>query len=218
MESLKNRLAYISQGFNINKIVLFGPRARGDFHERSDIDLAIYGSLDSTQRALFLDQIETLPYLMKFDVVFVDHNIDKKLLQNIEKEWITLTNKFTTKLQNFTNAISRLEESIEEYNASKSSVVRDGVIQRFEFTLGLAWKTTREYLIEQGFHEINSPKAVMREAFSYGLVTDQNNWIKILEDRNMTSHIYSENVASEICDRICNSYLNEFKKLLSKIS
>ena len=59
--------------------MLFGSRARGDFHDRSDIDLAIYGSLDSTQRALFLDQIEALPYLMKFDVVFVDLNIDKIL-------------------------------------------------------------------------------------------------------------------------------------------
>ena len=73
--------------------------------------------------------------------------------------------KFETKLTNFSNALERLKEAIEEFEKDNSSnVIRDGVIQRFEFTYELAWKTTKEYLEDIGIVDKNSPKAVIKEA------------------------------------------------------
>ena len=70
--------------------------------------------------------------------------------------------KFETKLINFNNALQRLKEAaVELEKIDASDVVRDGVIQRFEFTYELAWKTTKEYLEGLGIVDRNSPKAVI---------------------------------------------------------
>ena len=95
--------------------------------------------------------------------------------------------------------------------------MRDGVIQRFEFTCELAWKTTREFLLEQNFTELNSPKATMRQAFTYGLIDDEAAWIALLNARNQTSHIYDDATAQEIYDQIGTQYVALFDDLLARL-
>jgi len=155
--------------------------------------------------------------LFKFDLVFINSCTDENLLDNINKEGMVIMERLSNKLHNFKNAVNRLGEALIELKDSKSSVVRDGVIQRFEFTTELAWKVTREYLIDQGFVEINSPKAVMKEAFSYGLIKNDEIWIQILNDRNLTSHIYKEDMSIEICNRIIATHFNEFNTLSERL-
>ena len=124
---------------------------------------------------------------------------------------------YSEKLKNFEKALTRLQESIEEYNQTHSDTVRDGVIQRFEFTCELSWKTTREFLLDQGYSEINSPKAVMREAYSYGLIKDDQEWIHLLNDRNLTAHLYDEKAAAEIYHRIVSHHVGCFAQLLEQL-
>ena len=78
------------------------------------------------------------------------------------------------------------------------SEMRDGTIQRFEFTTELAWKTVREYLLNEGMTDINTPKSVMKEAFAAGVIDDEQGWLQILNDRNGTSHIYDESRADAV--------------------
>ena len=125
---------------------------------------------------------------------------------------------FQTKADNYKKAVNRLEESIKEYDETHSDSVRDGAIQRFEFCIELAWKTIREYLLDQGFSDLNSPKSVMREAYAYHVIDDENLWISALGDRNLTSHVYDEKTADDIYLRICGSYIHIFKKLTDKFS
>lgn len=120
---------------------------------------------------------------------------------------------FNKKSANLERAVQRLQETIKEYEETHSDSVRDGGIQRFEFCMELAWKTTREYLLDQGFIDINSPKAVMREAYAYGILNDEAIWIKALNDRNLTSHVYDEKTANEIFSRIQNDYVSILKDL-----
>jgi nucleotidyltransferase substrate binding protein (TIGR01987 family) len=96
-----------------------------------------------------------------------------------------------------------------------SDVVRDGVIQRFEFTYELAWKATKEYLEYLGIVDRNSPKAVIKEAYAQNLITSEQNWLLMINDRNLTSHVYKEEMAQEIAERIVNCYINEFDELLN---
>ena len=75
----------------------------------------------------------------------------------------------------------------------------------------------REYLIDQGYVELNSPKSVFNQSFVIGLLSDEIIWLNIINDRNMTSHIYDEKTADEIFQRIKNQYVEEFEKLKSKL-
>jgi nucleotidyltransferase substrate binding protein (TIGR01987 family) len=114
--------------------------------------------------------------------------------------------KLESKLSNFDQALQRLKEAIEEFKQpGASDVVRDGVIQRFEFTYELAWKTTKAYLEDIGIVDVNSPKAIFKEAYVQRLITNEDNWLLMLKDRNMTSHTYKEEMAVGIAERICSS-------------
>jgi len=123
-----------------------------------------------------------------------------------------------TKLSNFKNALQRLKEAVEQFKQDNTNdLLRDGLIQRFEFTYELAWKTTREYLKELGMVDRNSPKTVFKEAYAQKIIIDETNWLLMLKDRNTMSHMYSEELSQEIARRITDSYLSEFELLLSEL-
>lgn len=127
-------------------------------------------------------------------------------------------NKYEIKLANFLKAQERLKEAVSELKQEHASdVVRDGVIQRFEFTYELAWKTTKEYLQNIGIVDVNSPKMVLKEAYGQQLIINEKIWLLMLNDRNLTSHIYKEDMAIDIADRIVNYYVDEFESLSKKL-
>lgn len=107
---------------------------------------------------------------------------------------------------------------MEEYDKYGISSSRDGVIQRFEFCTELAWKSTREFLISEGYVDLNSPKSVMKQAYTDGIISDEKTWLELLYSRNLTSHIYDEHTASDIFTNIKEKYSLLFKQLLATLS
>jgi len=203
----------------ISKISLFGSRARGACVNVSDIDLALHLYNDTfNDYALFCDEINEIDTLLHFDIVIVNDKLKPQILSNIKREEIMLMNRLQEKYGDFKNAVARLEESIREFDRFPNTTMRDGAIQRFEFTEDLAWKTAKLFLEDQGFAGLNSPKTVIKQVFKCGLITDEKNWINLLNDRNVTSHIYSEELANEIFGRIVKIYCDEFKMLLEKLA
>ena len=94
------------------------------------------------QRAQFSDAVENdLDSLYSVDLVFVSEHTDAALLQNIEKDGICLLDRYNTNFENLTNAVERLHEGVQAYQENPAKIIRDGVIQRFEFTCELAWIT-----------------------------------------------------------------------------
>ena len=80
----------LAKKYNIEQVILFGSRARGDFKERSDIDLAIKGG----QVELFSVAVdEKTSTLLKSDIVNLERSVQKELLESIEKEGILLYEK-----------------------------------------------------------------------------------------------------------------------------
>ena len=80
----------LAEKHKVNKVVLFGSRARGDFKERSDIDLAVSGG-DVVAFTFAVD--EETPTLLMFDVVNLDKEVQQELLASIEKEGVVLYEK-----------------------------------------------------------------------------------------------------------------------------
>jgi nucleotidyltransferase substrate binding protein (TIGR01987 family) len=123
---------------------------------------------------------------------------------------------YNRKLGNYKNALLRLIEGLEKYDG-EDDLSRDGVIQRFEFTFELAWKALKAIFEEEGLVGLNSPKTVLREALSAGLISDDETWLAMLKDRNSTAHIYNEKLAIEICNNIQKKYINQYEKLLQQM-
>ncbi len=73
--------------YHIERVLLFGSRARGDNRERSDIDLAVAGG-DAVRFALAVD--EKIPTLLMFDVVDLQGPVQKELLDSIRREGIEI--------------------------------------------------------------------------------------------------------------------------------
>ena len=84
-DALLPQLTALARDADVSRLVLFGSPGR----ERSDIDLAVFG-LDAAQAGRLRLALEELPTLLEFDLVCVDANTSPKLLDNIEREGVTL--------------------------------------------------------------------------------------------------------------------------------
>ena len=91
------------------------------------------------------------------------------------------------KMANYKYALGQLEDAVARYQQSpEDSLYRDGLIQRFEFTVELAWKSVKEYLEDQGVVlSIASPRGILKEAFAAGILEDGDLWNSILTARNL---------------------------------
>lgn len=123
---------------------------------------------------------------------------------------------FNKKYINYSLALERLEEAIRINEPDELQI--DGIIQRFEFTFELAWKTLKEYLEYNGFtNDIFGPRGVLKNAFSAGLIQDADGWESIIEARNNMSHRYDYTISREIFEDIKNKYIILFKELKDKL-
>jgi len=98
----------------------------------------------------------------------------------------------------FAKALARLQEALAE---PETAMNRDASIQRFEFSIELAWKSIQEFLRDEGF-DCRTPKACLREAFRQDLIDDELGWIAMLDDRNLASHTYDDTFAHYLYGRL----------------
>lgn len=106
--------------------------------------------------------------------------------------------KSDIQLDELKRAIRRLREALD---LPKSDIIRDSVIQRFEFTVELSWKALQRYLKASGISESLTPKNTFREAAKLGVVSDPEAWIRFIDARNLASHTYKESLAEEVYAR-----------------
>ena len=116
------------------------------------------------------------------------------------------------RLEDFKKLIAKLEEVL---NLEKSEVIRDSAIKRFELSFDLAWKCIQSYARREGV-ECHSPRTCLKTAFQLNLIDYNADWLKMLDDRNLTVHIYKEKYADEVYSRL-SQYVELFKHLLNKL-
>ncbi len=123
--------------------------------------------------------------------------------------------RFEERKEDLKNAANRLEEALHK---EVSELEIDGILHRFEFTFELAWKIMKDCLEEQGIvGKIGSPREMIKEAFSIGLIENGEEWLNMITSRNELSHLYDEETSREIYDDIKGTYIFEIKKLIKKL-
>lgn len=109
-------------------------------------------------------------------------------------------------------AYKKLQQALNEL---PNEYIQDSVIQRFEFTFELLWKTLKLYLDIEGLQE-QTPRQVLKRSFEIGLIEDIDLFLDMMDIRNLTSHTYNEDLAWEVYDFIKNNsvFIWETIKLL----
>ena len=112
--------------------------------------------------------------------------------------------RWKQRFQNFEKAILHLDASLQLNDPDM--LQKAGIIQFFEMSYELAWNTIKDYLEEQGFVDVKSPRSAIKKAFEVGLIDDGHSWMELLSDRNLTSHAYDEEKATEVEKLIHQKY------------
>jgi len=112
--------------------------------------------------------------------------------------------RWKQRFQNFEKAIKHLESALQL--ANPDFLQKAGIIQFFEMSYELAWNCLKDYLEEQGFSDVKSPRSAIKKAYEIDLIGDGHSWLELLVDRNLTSHAYDDEKANEIEQLIHQKY------------
>lgn len=115
----------------------------------------------------------------------------------------------STTIVEFKKAVIKLEEALAQ---PKNEFLRDSTIQRFEFSVELAWKTAKKLMGTT----TSAPKDVVREMVQNSYIKDVNIWLKAIDMRNLSSHTYKEDLAEQVY-AFAKSFLTELKDLIAVI-
>lgn len=117
--------------------------------------------------------------------------------------------RWLQRLENYSKALRKLEEAVEIVNQNFDSpnidLLKEGLIQRFEFTHELAWKVMKDYLEYQGYSDIKGSRDAFRKSLAIGII-ESPLWIDSIQTRNITSHTYDEEISNTVIEKIISIY------------
>ncbi len=126
--------------------------------------------------------------------------------------------RWQQRFSNFKKALIQLEDAVVlSQQRNLTQLEKQGVIQAFEFTHELAWNVLKDFLEDQGEQNIKGSKDATRAAFKVSLITDGEQWMAMIQSRNLSSHTYDEATAELLVMAIINDYFPLFKVLKSEM-
>ena len=127
--------------------------------------------------------------------------------------------RWKQRFENYQRALNALLEAVElAQQRPLSKLEQQGLIQGFEFTHELAWKTMKDFLDYRGVSGVIGSRDAARVAFREGIVVDGEVWMEMIRSRNLSSHTYREEIANDIAEKILNQYFSAFCKLKETLS
>lgn len=123
--------------------------------------------------------------------------------------------KLKQRLDSCQQALETLAEALE---MPFSIIVRDGTIQRFEYSFESCWKLLKTYLHHQEGLVCNSPKSCFRAALSTNLLSEGEvrQFLAMTDDCNLTSHTYIKAVAETLYSKL-PGYLALMETLVARL-
>ena len=126
--------------------------------------------------------------------------------------------RWQQRFSNYKKALLHLDNAVElSEQRALSYLEKQGVIQAFEFTHELAWNVLKDYLQDQGNQNVKGSKDATREAFRVGLIADGEQWMAMIQSRNISSHTYDERTAEQLVNAIIEHYFALFVSLQTEM-
>lgn len=119
--------------------------------------------------------------------------------------------RWLQRFASFEKALRQLEKGLVQ--PTFTDLEREGLIQRFEYSFELAWKTLQDFLHFQGYDSTNGPKKVIVQAAQDGYIADGHGWLEMLEDFLRTKHTYDEETAELIFTAVRQRYFQLLSNL-----
>jgi nucleotidyltransferase substrate binding protein (TIGR01987 family) len=116
--------------------------------------------------------------------------------------------RWKQRLVNFGKAFLLLVEASEK--SDLSVLEKEGMIQRFEYTYELAWKTLQDLIAERGYIDVKGPTLVLDKALEIGLIDDIIGWKALKKSRELSSHTYNNETAEDLYFNIIENYIPLF--------
>jgi nucleotidyltransferase substrate binding protein (TIGR01987 family) len=124
--------------------------------------------------------------------------------------------RWQQRFANFCRALEQLELFFEP--PALNAREQQGLVKAFEYTFELGWNSLRDLLRSRGNSAmLLGSRDAIREAFSTGLIDDGPVWMAMVNDRNLTSHVYNRSTAEAITANISDSYLPAFRNLRTRL-
>lgn len=120
------------------------------------------------------------------------------------------------KFDNFCKALNNLED-IKNYNPPYDNVVLTGLVFLYQICFEQAWKAMKECLENDGVNTSGSPRSIIKDAYKFDMIENEDAWLDALKSRNEASHIYNEQTALEVIKKINDVYLDLFHELKRNI-
>ncbi len=116
--------------------------------------------------------------------------------------------RWQQRFQTLDRAVRLLREPLADGIERLSVLEKEGLVQRFEFTLELAWKMLKDYLESSGaVIEPATPRNIVKEAFAARILSDGQVWIDMLDHRNLLSRTYDETAFCAAVEALVDRYL-----------
>lgn len=125
-----------------------------------------------------------------------------------------MSERFIEQREQFEQALARLHEALLE---NETALVRDALIQGFEFTFEMAWRCLHRYLSDKGERIALQAWAVLPVAFQSQLIDDAQIWDQLRECRNLTSHTYKEDMAVQVAALVRGQGIAAFDRLAIRL-
>ena len=125
------------------------------------------------------------------------------------------TIRWQQRWQNFDRAFDVLTRGLAIKSPSEFEL--RGIVQIFQFTFELAWKTMKDYLEGEGI-EATSPRDVLKQAFHYSYIDQGETWLTMLQQRNLLAHTYDEKMLHQAIDLIRKQYYQHLSLLYTFLS
>jgi nucleotidyltransferase substrate binding protein (TIGR01987 family) len=127
--------------------------------------------------------------------------------------------RWKQRFNNYLKAFQTLVDAVELARSRElSNLEEQGLIQSFEFTHELAWNVLKDYLEDKGITGLIGSKDATRAAYKNGLIEQGEDWMKMIEDRNRTSHTYDPHVAQAVVENVLERFYPALEKMAKKFT